>query len=279
MQQALGGSGKPGALTSSATNPTDMGTSGNLGAQALTLKLNQRFSEVFLTPATGFSGLSLVDMASVPLSGVSLTFAQANALDGQATLQIADAADVAIGGGALPYGLTIGQLTNLLELLNGAFESCGASSFARNHLYQPYITSSAFAGRRPSTVSDFAAKPQFNRFQGVIVSVGTGCTASDYASFPAGAIALVERGGCTFQVKVAMANSAHASGVIIFNSVPEVGGNCPAAPTPGSARCEALVGMAGTSPVPIPAAFVQRSTGLLLRDAAATSTVTITVQQ
>ena len=34
-----------------------MGTGGNLAAQALTLKLNQRFSEMFLTPATGFSGL------------------------------------------------------------------------------------------------------------------------------------------------------------------------------------------------------------------------------
>ena len=277
MQQALGSSGKPGALTSSATNPTDLGTSGNLGAQALTLKINLRLSEAFVTPATGFSGLSLVDMESVQLGGVPLTFAQANALDGQAALQIADAADAAIGGGAVPYGLSISQVTSLLELLNGAYESCGTSSFAQSHLYQPYIESSAFSGRRPSTVSDFAFKPQYNRFQGVVVSVGTGCTDADYASFPAGAIALVERGGCTFQVKVINANTHHASGVIIFNSTPETGGDCPATPTPGSTRCEALVGMGGTTPVAIPAAFVQRSTGLLLRNAS--GPVTVTVQQ
>jgi len=276
MQQALGSSGKPGALGTSKDNPTDMGTSGNLGAQNLTLKINQHFSEIFLTPATGFSALSLVDMESVQLDGAPLSFAQANALDGQATLQIAEAADIAIGGGAVPYGLTIAQLTNLLELLNGAYESCGTSSFAQSHLYQPYIESSAFAGRRPSAVSDFAFKPQFNRFGGTIVSVGTGCVDADYASFPAGAIALVERGGCSFQVKVTNASTHHASGVIIFNNT-EANTDCPATPTPGSSRCEALVGMAGTTPVAIPAAFVQRSTGLLLKNA--TGTVTVTVQQ
>ena len=46
---------------------------------------NQGFSEVFVTPATGFSGLSFVDMAGVRLNGVPLTPAQAAALNGQAT--------------------------------------------------------------------------------------------------------------------------------------------------------------------------------------------------
>jgi PA domain len=280
LRQAVGSGGHPGALSQNATNPTDMGTGGILGAQALALKINQGFSEEFITPATGFSGLTLVGMEGVRLDGLRLTSAQASALNGQATLQVRGAADATLGQGTLPYGMSLGQLVELIGLLNDSFESCGPSSFAQSHLYQPYVTSNAFAGRRPSTVSDFAVKPAYNTFSGHVVFVGTGCTSAAYASFPAGAIALIERGTCTFYQKVATAAAAGASAAIIFNSTPEMGGNCPSTPTPGSLRCEALVGMGaapGSAALPIPAAFVQRSTGLLLRDGAAP--VTVTVQQ
>src|SRR5262249_47151126 len=170
LQEALGGGGKPGALSGSAVNPTDMGTGGALAAQALALKIKQGFSEVFVTPATGFSGLSLVDMEGVKLDGMHLTPAQAGALNGQATLQLREAADAALGGGPVPYGLSFSQLTDLLELVNGSFESCTPSAFAEAHLYQPYVTSSAFAGKRPSTVSTFAYKPSYNSFSGEVVS-------------------------------------------------------------------------------------------------------------
>jgi hypothetical protein len=271
LRQALAAaSGPPSAFSESAANPTDMGTAGILGAQALTLKINQGFSEVFVTPATGFSGLSLVDMDGVDLDGIALTPAQVLALNGQATLQIREAADVPLGGGVLPYGLSFGQLTDLIDLLNGSFDACGQpSGFAQAHLYQPYVTSNAFAGKQPSTVSTFAYKPAYNTFSGEVVSVGTGCTSDAYLTFPAGKIALIERGVCTFYQKVSVAAAANASAAIIFNSTPETGGTCPGVPTPGSARCQALVGMgaaAGSLTLPIPAAFVQRSTGLLLRN-------------
>jgi PA domain len=259
-----------------------MGTGGILGAQALAEKVNQGFSEVFVTPATGFSGLSFVDMAGVSLKGVPLTPAQAAALNGQATLQVREAADVALGGGPLPYGLSFSQLTSLIDLVNGSFESCAPSVFAQAHLYQPYVTSSAFAGRRPSTVSTFASKPTYNTFSDDVVSVSpsTGCDASSYSTFPPGKIALIERGVCTFYQKVSVAAQAGASAVIIFNSAPAAG--CPAVPVPGANNCEALVGMGASTtdsanPLPIPAAFVQRSTGLLLRDGIAP--VTAFVQQ
>ena len=267
--QALASPGPPGALPSTATNPTDMGTAGILGIQALTLKLNQGFSEVFVTPVTGFSGLSLVDVDGVELDGSVLTPAQVDTLNGQATLQIREATDVPLGGGPLPYGLSFGQLTDLIDLLNGSFEDGEPSEFAQAHLYQPYVTSAAFAGKRPSTVSVFASKPTYNTFEGEVVSVGTGCVSSDYVSFPAGRIALIERGGgCSFYQKVSAAKAAFAIAAIVFNSLPEVGGPCPAVPTPGSGRCEALVGMGVIPPfvpISIPAAFVQRSTGLALR--------------
>src|SRR4029453_16561841 len=110
------------------------------------------------------------------------------------------------------------------------------------------------------------------------VSPSTGCDANSYTTFPSGKIALIERGACTFYQKLSVANAAGASGAIIFNSAPATG--CPTVPTPGANNCEALVGMGaatGVAPLPIPAAFVQRSTGLALRNG--TAPVTASVQQ
>ncbi|AZZ93850.1 M28 family peptidase [Hahella sp. KA22] len=45
----------------------------------------------------------------------------------------------------------------------------------------------------------------------------SGCEAEDFAGFPAGSIALVQRGSCTFQIKAENAAAAGAIGVIIFN--------------------------------------------------------------
>jgi hypothetical protein len=281
LRQAIQSGAQPLAFSTNATNPTNMGTGGILGSQALAEKVNQGFSEVFVTPATGFSGLSFVGMEGVALNGVPLTPAQAAELNGQATLQVREAADVALGGGPLPYGLSFGQLTSLIDLVNGSFESCAPSVFAQTHMYQPYVTSNAFPGeKRPSTVSLFASKPTYNTFSGDVVSVSpsTGCDATSYTTFPPGPgkIALIERGTCGFLQKVQVAYAAGASAAIIFNSAPPAG--CPAVSVPGANNCEALVGMAPavTPLLPIPAAFVQRSTGVALRDGSA---VTAFVQQ
>ncbi len=45
----------------------------------------------------------------------------------------------------------------------------------------------------------------------------SGCEASDFADFPAGSIALIQRGSCTFADKVALAEAAGAIAVILFN--------------------------------------------------------------
>ncbi|HQD67598.1 MAG TPA: M28 family metallopeptidase [Ornithinibacter sp.] len=45
----------------------------------------------------------------------------------------------------------------------------------------------------------------------------SGCEAADFAGFPAGNIALVQRGTCSFGLKAANAQAAGASAVIIFN--------------------------------------------------------------
>jgi hypothetical protein len=294
LQQAVGTGGSPGAFSAGATNPTDMGTGGNLAAQTLAESLNLSFSERVVTP-TGFQPLSLVGMEGVKLDGVRLTSAQASALNGQAAVQVREAANIALGGGALPYGLSFAQLTDLIGLLNGSFaesykeangvvQPCGhPSKFAQAHMYQPYVTSNAFAGKRPASISLFAPKPPYNTFTGEVVNVGRGCPANSiapdfnnpadpYLADPAGKIALIERGGCRFDNKVGRATLAGATGVILYNN---------------AAGGEALVGVGGNNPVTlpdgtvvnitIPVAFVQRSTGLLLRNG--TAPVTAFVQQ
>jgi hypothetical protein len=45
----------------------------------------------------------------------------------------------------------------------------------------------------------------------------SGCTAADFSGFVAGRIALIQRGGCNFGVKVQNAQAAGATGVVIFN--------------------------------------------------------------
>ena len=45
-----------------------------------------------------------------------------------------------------------------------------------------------------------------------------GCEAADFAGFPAGNIALISRGACSFAIKATNAHSAGASGVIIYNN-------------------------------------------------------------
>ncbi|MGH2635979.1 MAG: M20/M25/M40 family metallo-hydrolase [Actinomycetota bacterium] len=45
----------------------------------------------------------------------------------------------------------------------------------------------------------------------------SGCEASDFAGFPAGNIALLQRGSCTFELKAENAAAAGAVGIVIFN--------------------------------------------------------------
>lgn len=45
----------------------------------------------------------------------------------------------------------------------------------------------------------------------------SGCESEDFTDFPAGAVALVQRGSCTFGIKAANAADAGAAGVLIFN--------------------------------------------------------------
>lgn len=80
----------------------------------------------------------------------------------------------------------------------------------------------------------------------------SGCEAADFAGFPAGNIALVQRGTCTFAVKALNAQAAGAAAVVIFNQ-----GNLPA-------REPLIVGTLDAAPVQIPVVGASFADGVAL---------------
>jgi len=71
----------------------------------------------------------------------------------------------------------------------------------------------------------------------------SGCEATDFAGFPAGDIALIQRGSCDFAVKAANAEAAGARAVIVFNQGNDV---------PGDDRFGVLFGTLGAFGIDIP---------------------------
>ncbi len=79
----------------------------------------------------------------------------------------------------------------------------------------------------------------------------SGCEASDFADFPAGAVALLQRGTCEFGLKARLASEAGASAAVIYNEG-----------TPGDpARNELLFPTLGDHVVPIPTVGVSYEFG------------------
>lgn len=83
----------------------------------------------------------------------------------------------------------------------------------------------------------------------------SGCEPSDFARFPRGAIALLQRGACTFRTKAENAAAAGASAAIVFNE-----GN------PG--RTELFRGTLGPPPLGIPVLSASFTVGEALRQGA-----------
>jgi len=84
----------------------------------------------------------------------------------------------------------------------------------------------------------------------------SGCTASDFSTFSPGHVALIQRGGCNFGVKVQNAANAGATGAVIFNE-----GN----PDRTGLLNGSLIDAAGNPIIPsIPVAFTSFATGTAL---------------
>ncbi|MET0687396.1 MAG: PA domain-containing protein, partial [Solirubrobacteraceae bacterium] len=94
-------------------------------------------------------------------------------------------------------------------------------------------------------------------------SSSSGCEAADFATMPAGSIALVQRGTCGFNVKVLNAQAAGAAGVVVMNE--------------GQPGRTGLVSMIGDATgLTIPAVFVTYDAGFNLASVP-NSNVTVTV--
>jgi Zn-dependent M28 family amino/carboxypeptidase len=75
------------------------------------------------------------------------------------------------------------------------------------------ITTMEFSASGPASGTVVAVDTAFT----AINDSTSGCEAADFAGFPSGAIALMQRGTCDFSVKVANAATAGASAALIFN--------------------------------------------------------------
>ena len=104
-----------------------------------------------------------------------------------------------------------------------------------------------------------------------VVFVGRGCAGDAYAGDPSGKVALVERGTCRIDQKVARAQQAGAAGVVVFDEAANPDDLAPV----GGDQTVALPG-AGSVGVTIPAVVVRRSVGLRLRDAASAGPMPVT---
>ena len=96
-----------------------------------------------------------------------------------------------------------------------------------------------------------------------------GCEATDFAGFPVGNIALIQRGTCDFGLKVENAKAAGASGVVLFNEG-----------TIGAAdRNDVLIPtLAGYDATGVPVVGTDYATGRELVELAKTNTVTLHVK-
>ncbi|MGH2670718.1 MAG: PA domain-containing protein, partial [bacterium] len=155
---------------------------------------------------------------------------------------------------------------------NGKFIIGADEDFSHSRITS--FTSNAFAGSRPATEGAFTiaiASFPGAAMTGELVHVGRGCPpgtpgappgGDPYLANPAGKIALIERGLCRFDNKIAWAQLNGAVGVVVYNSVAGIitmGGASPV-----NAGSPAVIGTLIT----IPAVFVERTTGLTLRSAA-----------
>jgi hypothetical protein len=153
----------------------------------------------------------------------------------------------------------------------------------QSHQVAATITSNAFVGERDALEADFT--PPIDELPGGVmagetVHVGRGCPEvpgefvpeDPYLADPAGRIALIQRGACRLDNKVARAQNAGATGVIVYGFDGEdhlilMGGENPVQ--------EGGPSVIGTV-ITIPAAFVGHSTGVALRDGTPPVTVEVT---
>ena len=111
LENYLPSGGGAGALNADLVNPTSS-ASGQFGGRVLTLKLNVALSDGLATPS-GFGDLVYTHAA--------------DSLSGKTVREILAAADIAVGGGALPAGYSYNQFANLCKDLSDSWSRDNAA--------------------------------------------------------------------------------------------------------------------------------------------------------
>ncbi len=166
-----------------------------------------------------------------------------------------------------------------LLLAGVAIPLLGVAAYAQGSYFDPslgvgdsIVRSDVFVGDKQGRVT--ATEGLFTRqlsgwlsgdaevLMGEVVHVGRGCIGDTYLSNPAGKIALIRRGLCTFQEKITRAYNAGAIGAIVYNRVP----TGPTDTTAGDnlIRMGPANGIPSPGLVPIPGFFVGNTNGLIL---------------
>jgi hypothetical protein len=136
LKSALSGGGSPGALTADTLNASSI-SGGSLSKATAALTLNIGFNAVGLNGThTNLGSLTLCNLVEGSMVGsFTLTAAQAALLNGTSINQVLTDANNALGGNGLPaYVGSFGDLNQLVNALNGSFNSCTVSSFATTYL-------------------------------------------------------------------------------------------------------------------------------------------------
>src|SRR5712692_9110354 len=163
-----------------------------------------------------------------------------------------------------------------LLLVGVAIPLLGVAAYAQGSYFDPslgvgdsIVRSDVFVGDKQGRVT--ATEGLFTRqlsgwlsgdaevLMGEVVHVGRGCIGDTYLSNPAGKIALIRRGTCTFVEKITRAYNAGAIGAIVYNRVP-----INAAGTTAGDNLVSMGPAASPALVPIPGFFVGNSSGVTL---------------
>ncbi len=95
------------------------------------------------------------------------------------------------------------------------FTYVGPSTLTQLTPIQAQYPTGPYTGSGPGDVT--AAVTPVDLQLGLGNTSTSGCQATDFTGFPAGDIALIQRGGCNFSIKALNAEAAGAVGVVIFN--------------------------------------------------------------
>ncbi len=109
----------------------------------------------------------------------------------------------------------------------GVFEEAGYDVTVQDFQFQTFITLSPTvleqvapsAGPIVTSVMSYSGSGDVTAPVSTVSPI-TGCNAADFGTFPAGNIALISRGACSFALKATNAFNAGAVGVVIYNNIP-----------------------------------------------------------